>query len=218
VLLTQDIQDLLTRLSALPSSAPATLADDLALLALTSRVYGGQLSGSSGGAGSLDSDSPLQIQISGAGPLTDGTVADQRQMAEDLLASLEARKISLDNDIAALEPEILALQGEVAEVTLEGQRLESARNVAAEVYFSRAIQVNEADLAVRQAANVAQVASPASVPFAPDGPARTIYVLLGAALGAALGVGLALAREFLRPAAARVESKPVPARVGARTP
>jgi uncharacterized protein involved in exopolysaccharide biosynthesis len=195
-LLSGDLMDLLTRLESLPANAPAALADDLALLALTSRVYGGQLGTDADGQAS----DRLQVVVGVDQPLTSGTVADQRELAEDLLASLDARRQSLAAQAKAVEPSILALQGQVATAQAQADQLTRARDLAAETYSALAIQVQEATVAVRQAANVAQVAGRASVPSRATGPARATYLLLGAGLGAMLGVGLALAREFLRPA------------------
>lgn len=198
-LLSGDLQDLLARLERLPANAPAALADDLALLALTSRVYGGQLGNDPDG---LESGSRLQLVIDGSQPATNATVTDQRALAEDLLASLEARRQSLAAQATGVEPAILALQGQVAAAQAQADQLTRARDLAAETYSALAIQVREANVAVRQTANVAQVAGAASVPNQATGPSRATYLLLGASLGAVLGVGLALAREFLRPAVA----------------
>ncbi len=194
-LLSQDLQDLLARLESLPAGAPAALADDLALLALTSRVYGGQLGSDLDGLGS---GNRLQLLIDGSQPATSATVADQRGLAEDLLASLAARGQTLADQAQAVEPAILTLQGQVAAAQAQADQLTRARDLAAETYSALVIQVQEASVAVRQAANVAQVAGLAAVPNQATGPARLTYVGLGAALGAVLGVALALAREFIR--------------------
>jgi uncharacterized protein involved in exopolysaccharide biosynthesis len=209
-LLSQDLQDLLVRLESLPTSAPAALTDDLALLTLTNRVYGGQSTGPS-------SDTRVQVQVSGDTPLTNGTVADQRQLAEDLLAALATRQDALNEQLMTVEPSILDLQGQLAAARAEEQRLVSAHDLAVELFASRSLQVKEADLAVRQTANVAQVASAANAPNFATGPQRATYVLLGGALGVALAVVLALAREFLRPAAVRAGGAPTPATARART-
>jgi len=207
-LLSQDLQDLLARLESLPAGAPGALADDLALLALTSRVYGGQLGADPG-------ETNLQLSVSGDQPLTNSTVANQRGLAEDLLASLDARRQSLAAQATAVVPAILALQGQVAAAQAQADQLTRQRSLTAQTYSARAIQVQEATVAVRQAANVAQVAGVAAAPNQATGPARLTYVGLSAALGAVLGVALALAREFVRagaeadsPAAAPADTRP----------
>ena len=211
-LLSQDLQDLLARLESLPTGAPAALADDLALLALTSRVYGGQLGSDPDGQGA---GNRLQLLVDGSQPVTNATVADQRGLAEDLLGSLAARRQTLAAQAIAVEPAILTLQGQVAAAQAQANQLTRARDLAAETYSALAIQVQEATVAVRQAENVAQVAGVAATPNQATGPARLTYVGLGAALGAALGVALALAREFVRsgaeadsPAAAPADTRP----------
>jgi len=196
-LLSQDLQELLARLNDLAADSPAAMADDIALLSITSRLYGGLQTDPSG----LMPDNAIQVVLSGDQTLTSSTVADQRRLAEDLLASLETRRQALAQQAADLEPQILALQGQVAEAQVRADELTRARDLAVEVYSTLAIRVQEAGIAVQQSANVAQIVGAAQAPTRATGPARLTYVGLSAALGGVLGVGLALLREFLRPAA-----------------
>jgi len=191
----RDLDDLRGRLERLASDVPASLAEDLALLSLASRVYGGQLA-------SFDQEQgrnavPLQLQVGSDRSLVGATVAHQLNLADDLLVVLATRREQVDDQITALEPEILALQGQVAAVQVQERELTRTRDLASTQYLTLARSTQEAEVAVQAWANTVQVASRAAVPTEKAGPRRALNTLLGTAVGLGLGVLLALATQFM---------------------
>jgi uncharacterized protein involved in exopolysaccharide biosynthesis len=195
-LMQHDLDDLSGRLERLDGDAPASLAEDLALLSLASRLYGGQLVSFDQEQGR--STVPLQVQVDSDRSLVGATVAHQLDLAGDLLAVLDIRREQFESQLAALEPEILALQGQLAAAEVQAAQLTRARDLASSQYLNLASRTQEAEIAVQAWASTVQVASRALVPTEKAGPRRTLNTLLGTALGLGLGVLLALATQ-LRP-------------------
>jgi uncharacterized protein involved in exopolysaccharide biosynthesis len=193
-LMQQDIDDLRVRLERLSGEAPAGLAEDLALLSLANRLYGGQMV--SFEADQSRSGVPLQVQVSPDRPLAGLTVADQLALADDLIETLATRREQIDGQITALEPRIMALQGQVAAAQVQEQELTRAQDLASSQYLSLASRIQEAQIAVQAWASTVQVASRAQVPTEKAGPRRTINTLLGGGVGFVLGVLVALGYEF----------------------
>jgi hypothetical protein len=183
-------------LGRLAPDAPASLTEDLTLLALASRVYGGQLSDA---AGSPAQAMDVQVQLAPGQPLAGPTVTDQRALVDDLRASLEARQAEVSARIAELNPAILELQGALAEAQVQADQLVRARDLAEQLFERLSNKVQEAGIAAQESSNLVQIASPASVPTLKAGPRRSLNILLGGTLGLALGVGLAVVIEFMRP-------------------
>jgi uncharacterized protein involved in exopolysaccharide biosynthesis len=212
-LMQQDLGDLSGRLQRLAGDAPASLAEDLALLSLASRLYGGELATLAPGQNTGD----VQLQVGSDRPLVGPTIADQLDLAGDLQAALAARREQVAGQIAALEPEILALQGQVAAAQVQEQELTRARDLASSQYLNLARRTQEAEVAVQAWANTVQVASQAAVPTEKAGPRRALNTLLGTALGFGLGVVLALATQ-LGPLAPAPAPASAPARPGRTRP
>lgn len=208
----QDLDDLRTRLAGLTPDAPASLAEDLALLSLVNRLYGSPGMPIDAGQGASPS-AALQVQVGTDRPLAGPTAADQLALADDLLATMATRREQIDGQIAALEPEILRLQGLAAAAAAEEQQLTRARDLASSQYLSLTGQVQDAQVAVQTWANTIQVASRAQTPAEKAGPRRVLTTLAAAVLGLGLGVLLALGTQLLPaepPAAARAGAARVP--------
>ena len=185
-LLGQDAGDFVAHLNALPATRPASPVDDLALLAITNRVYG---SGST---------LPVQMQLAAGQPLVGPTVADQLALANSLSGAIAARLADIDGQVAALQPQILALQGQVAEAQVKEDGLTRARDLASGAYKQLAGQVQAAALVAQASFNTVQIASRADLPGTKIGPHRTINTLLGGLLGFVFGVVLALILSLWR--------------------
>jgi|SRR5579859_2815935 len=193
-LLNQDTVDLLNRLSGLPATGPASTADDLALIAIASRIYAFQSSPTNTVQSQVAV--PIQLQISASQPLAGPTVADQKAMADNLRATIAARATDALGQVQSIEPQILALQGQVAQAQLKQAQLARAANLAQNQYTQLATQVQQANIAIQDASGSIQIASRAPVPTVTIGPRRTLNTEVGTALGLALGLVVALVIEF----------------------
>jgi uncharacterized protein involved in exopolysaccharide biosynthesis len=203
-LLSQDAQDLLDRLNGLQATDPANLANDLALESVDSRLYGAQLVPSnqpvSGTVSEFASAVPIQLQIGAGQPMAGPTVADQKALAQNLRDTIAARLTDIGSQVTALEPQILALQGQVAEAQVKDAQLTRARDLAQGQYTQLDTQVQQANIATQGSSSSIKIASRAAVPTETVSPRRTLNTLLGAALGLLLAAVLALVMESLRPA------------------
>ena len=183
--LVNETQTLQTRLGALSATAPASLAEDLALLSIMTRVYGSPLvvadgGGSAGQGGTLP---VLQLQMSAGQPLAGPTVADQRRLAEDLLVALTVRIQEVEEEANALEPTILVLQGELAQARGQEAQLGRERDVADSQYRTLATKIQEANIAAQESSNTVQVVSGAAVPTEPTGFGLLLSAVLAGAVG-----------------------------------
>lgn len=216
-LLIGELQDLLERLAVLGVAAPAQPAEDLALLSLMTRVYG---SGTSVPIENnetmvMPSAPVLQIQINTGTPLAGPTVADQRALAESLLATLSARAETVEQQIAALEPEILRLQGEFSQAELDQAQMVRNHDLAVEHHRALAGRIEEAKIAANESANIAQVASPASVPTERMARGTVVSAAAAGLLGLALGAAVAWVEDYWRRGQLVAARPPAPDPAGA---
>jgi len=193
-LLNQDTVDLLNRLNGLPSTSPASIADDLALISVASRMYAFQSSPTNTVQSQVAV--PIQLQISAGQPLAGPTVADQKAMADNLRVTIAARVTDAQSQVQGIEPQILDLQGQVAQAQLKQTQLARAASLAQSQYTQLATQVQQAGIAIQDASGAVQIASRASVPSVSISPHRTTNVVLGVAVGLVLGLLVSLAIEF----------------------
>ena len=200
-LIQQDCRELQTRLATLDANAPATRADDLALLSLISRVYGADIT----------AGVPLQLQLNSGEPLTGGTVRDQLKLAADILQTAGSRSAEIGTQITVLRPSILDLQGKLAAAQVQEQQLTVARNLAQAHYTTLSSKVDDARIAAQASASIVQVASPAAIPTQRDGLSVLVSALLGGMLGLVLGVALTFLGQWRRELASGPEAKVVTA-------
>jgi uncharacterized protein involved in exopolysaccharide biosynthesis len=198
-LLSRDARDLVDHLKALPASDPANSVDDLALLAITGRIYG--TDNTLTDTHQLSAGWPVDIQLSTSRPMVGAAVADQLALASSLQATIGARLTDLDGQVTALQPQILALQGQVAAEQLKQDELNDIHVLASSQYTKLANQVQDATLVAQASSNTVQIASRAVLPGAKVNSRKTTTILLAAAVGLVLGSVLALALSLLRPAA-----------------
>jgi len=195
-LLSRDASDLVAHLSVLTASAPASPVEDLALLAITSRIYG---SGSTfTGTRQLSTGLPIQVQLTSGQPLAGPAVADQLALANSLSNTIGSRLADIDGQVAALQPQILVLQGQVAQADAKQDDLELTRDLASSSYKKLASQVQDANLVAQASSNTIQIASRAELPGTKVNARRSTSILLAAAVGFALGVVLSLALSLWR--------------------
>ena len=185
-LIVQDAGDLRDRLRLREGKASASLVDDLAALYLEIDAL------SSKGA------IPLQLQVTSATSLSNRTTEEQIAFLDNLVASLQEKRLTLDSEIAKLEPEILRLQGEIQTLNTESDRLTRARNVARDTYTTLARKVDEAHIAAQDESGEVQLASSAAVPTKPVGPRKKQNTIMAGALGLLTSVFGVFAVEYWR--------------------
>jgi uncharacterized protein involved in exopolysaccharide biosynthesis len=177
LLIIQNDQDLRSRLTALDPNAPSTLADDLTLIQLSTQY-----------SVSTQSSMPLQLQVAGGQSLSGKKAGEQITVVDNLNKVFQARLKDVETQIASLSPEILSLQGRLAEAQTQAARLQRAKDLADGQYVRLSNKVQEASVAAQESENVAQVASAASVPTERAGVGRTLTVAIAGIAGCLLSV------------------------------
>lgn len=175
-LVLQDAASLKARLALQESQSAPALADDLAALLLQIEAL------------SLENQVPLQLQIGGTNPISSLTKQELTAFLDGLTATLQAQSVELEDNIAAAEPEILRLQGEIEQFNVEEDRLARARNLARDTYTTLARKVDEARIAAQNESGEVRLASAAAVPTRPVSPRKLLNTAVAGMLGLMLGV------------------------------
>jgi len=198
-LLAQDARDFLIRLEALDPNAPASLSDDLSMLSLSSRLFGGL-------------GSSLQLQVPSGQSLSGKTVSEQKAFVRELITTVQKQVEVAKTKSAALEPEILDLQGKLAQVRTQDTRLIRERDIASSQYTVLQSRYTEAQIAAQEFANIVQVASEAAVPDESANIGLLWSTLLGGALGTLVGVLFVFVWDWWREAEADLRTIPADGR------
>lgn len=186
VSLVQDIQGLRGQLAEQPGNQPATLGDSLTTLFLQIKAF------------NAESSAPILLQFESAAAASEKTPAEQIAFLDSLAATLEERSEAIDEQLAGLEPKILSLQQTLQEVSVEGDRLNRAQDLAEETYVTLARKVDEARIAAQEEKGTLQVGSYAAVPQFPVGPQKKMIVGVAGMLGLMAGVAGAFVIDFWR--------------------
>lgn len=182
-LIIQDARSLQERLSAQDPASRGSLGDDLTSLLLEVEALNWR---------SL----PIQLQLSGEQGLTERTVGEQIAFLESLVSALENKQTILESETQALEPSILQLQEKVQQVTIEGDRLVTARSLAKETFETLSRKVAEARIEAQNTVGDVRIASQALAPSWPISPRKALNTAIGGALGLIVGIAGALAIEY----------------------
>jgi uncharacterized protein involved in exopolysaccharide biosynthesis len=175
-LVIQDARSLQQQLARQNVDSPSSLSDQLSALYMQVDALNSK------------ADIPIQLQISGDGTLSNRTVAEQAALLGTLMHVLQSKSDEIQQQIKAVEPDILALQKAQQEAQVELDRLTRERDVAEETYLTLIRKVNEADVAAQDSGGGVQLASQASLPIEPVSSRRALNTVLGGLLGFMLGV------------------------------
>jgi succinoglycan biosynthesis transport protein ExoP len=178
----QDIQGLRGQLAQQPGDQPASLADDLTALFLQVKAFG--------------ASTPIQLQVNSAASFSNKSLAEQIAFLDDLVVTLEAKSSEINERLAELEPQILALQQRLQEINVESDLLTNARDLAHETYMTLARKLEEARIAAQEENGVLQVGSYTAVPEKPVSRRRMLNTAVAGALGGMMGVFGAFAIEW----------------------
>lgn len=184
VYIIQDIRGLREQLSRQPGEQPVTLADQLTTLFLQIKAFNAQAS------------APIQLQVDSAASLSEKSLAEQIAFLDDLVRVLEEKSAEVDDRLTPLEPEILALQGQLQEIYTEKGRLTVARDLARETYMTLARKVEEVRIAAEENSSEVRIASRAAVPEKPASPRKLLNTAVAGVLGLMLSVFGAFVAEW----------------------
>jgi uncharacterized protein involved in exopolysaccharide biosynthesis len=172
---------ILQDVSGLLSQGPDGTADidQLASVLLQVRALGGVPVGAETGG------SPWQLQLNVDG-LSSAAPVDQRAIILDLQNILLTQSDQINERLAALEPQILIVQEQVATAKVEEGRLTRDFEVAVETYTTLARTVDEKRITSQDTTSGVKLASRTAVPDEPSAP----NVLLNAIIAGVAGVVL----------------------------
>jgi len=183
--LLQDIQGLRDQLAQQVDDRPASLGDELTSLFLQVKAFNAQAA------------VPIELQVNSAESLTQKSQAEQVAFLDDMVGTLEAKSLAIDDRLAELEPRILERQEELQQIRTEEQRLQRAQNVAEETYMSLSRKLEEARISAQEGKGILQVGSRAAAPEEPASPNKKLNVAVAGALGLMVGVFGVFFIEFM---------------------
>ena len=185
-LLIQDARSLQQQLDQQKADGSVSLADQLSALYLQVDALNTQAS------------VPIQLQVGSGGSLANRTVSEQAALLDTLVKALQDKSTFVQQQITALEPDILELQKEQQAAQVEVDRLTRDRDVARDTYLALTRKLDEVNVTAQDTSGVVQLASQAAVPTEPVSPRKGPNTLLGGVLGLMLGVGGAFLLENRR--------------------
>ena len=175
-LIVQDARSLQQQLAKQDVNSPSLLADQLSALYLQVDALNSK------------TDVPIQLQIGGQEPLSNLTVAKQAALLDTLIKVLQNKSLDLQQQITAVQPDILALQKAQQEAQVKLDRLTRQRDVANETYLALTRKMSESSLAAQDNGGGVALVSRASIPTEPVSGRKLLSVLAGGALGLIAGV------------------------------
>lgn len=193
--LRQDVQRLYDQLIAQSDSRSTTFADQLTLLLLQIKAFDSRFSTN---AAAAESTIPLQLQINGTESLTGAGRSEQLAFLTSLIRTLEEKAAQVETELAELEPQILALQGQRQEVEIETDRLIRDRDLAQETYIALARKVDQERITSQDNTSGVLLASRAAVPVQPVSPRRLLNTAAAGALGLLISFSTVLVMVWWR--------------------
>lgn len=182
----QDIQGLRDQLAQQAGSQSISLADDLTALLLQIKAFNAQ------------AVAPIELRIESSEYLSSKSPVEQVAFLDDLVSTLVSKSAEIDVRLAELEPQILALQRQLQESSVEKDRLSRARSLADETYLTLARKLDEARIAAQEENRMLQVGSYAAVPERPVAPRKLFNTVVLALTGLVIGIIVVVFVEFWR--------------------
>lgn len=206
--LLQSVQGLQNQLAE-QSGATVSAGDQLAALILQLKSFGlnnSRFSSSSeAGVTSREEQLPVQLQLDLETALVSDNRADLVASLGDLTRTLGTLSAQVEDDLEALEPEILRLQGMVQELEVAQERLTRNRDVAAETTTALAYKVEEERITTQDTSSGVRLASGAAAPSDPANPQTGLIVIVAALLGFLLSIFLILVTAWWQQGKQRAE-------------
>jgi polysaccharide biosynthesis transport protein len=168
VLLQTDIQGFQEQVGA---SQTTTAADQLTALLLQLQTFG------------VGETAVLQLQLSGSEAVSALSPAEQQLLLANLATAVSAAIEQINQKLANLEPEILAAQAELQQLTGAYSRLEQDLTIAQQTYATLSHKLEEARLTTEGVGSEVQLASYAAVPEKPVGQSKAISIAIAAIVG-----------------------------------
>jgi uncharacterized protein involved in exopolysaccharide biosynthesis len=190
----QDIQGLRGQLATKPTDEIMSFADNLTALLLQIKAFNTQVTYSE----EQQVATPLELRIDVSESPTDESAGEQLQFLDNLISTLKNRSDEIEIRMAELEPEILALQGELQQLTAERDGLILVQQSAGETYLTLARKVDEARIAAQEENGTVQVGSQAAVPANPVASGRLGKVVVAGMLGLVVGIAGAFFLDLWR--------------------
>lgn len=200
--LIQDVQGLRAQLAQSRGDV-ANLGDQLTALLLQIKAFNAQ------------SEVPLQLQISNPEALDGQSVAEQVAFLDELVVVLEARSEEAEEKLAALEPDILALQAQVQQKQADEDRLMRVRDLARETQLTLARKAEERRIAAADTDGDILIASHAAATNGPVSPRKMMATAIAGVLGGAVAVTWVFGAAWWR---GDLEARPGPSRDDAEQP
>lgn len=155
------------------SAGVTTLADALTAMELQMNVFG------------VDFGEGIQFQIDQSGTLSSLSPGEQLAVLDSLLAAALAKDEILTLELSRLEPEILTLQGQIEQLSIEEGRLNRDRDIAEETYVALARKVQEEQIAAQEIDSIVKLIG---APIKPEDPISGSRLLTSAVAGVVGGL------------------------------
>ncbi|MGH2538450.1 MAG: GNVR domain-containing protein, partial [Candidatus Promineifilaceae bacterium] len=186
--LSQDVRALRQQLADEPAEgASLAPADQLTALGLQLRAF------------NIEAELPLQFQLEPGTNLIGGDAAALLASLDRILAGLESRRSELQDQIEALGPQMMALQGQLEGQRTKQLRLTLDRSIAEETYLAVSRKLDEVRITSQETSGGIRLASRAAVPTEPVASGGLIFLGLSVLGGLLFGVLLALLFGSRRP-------------------
>lgn len=184
-LILQDIESLLAQ-----GEDAAADIDQLAAVLLQMRALGGVPNGA-------QTSAPWQLQLN-LDTLAEAEPAEQRATLVNLREMLVTQSSQIEGRLGEVEPQILAVQGEVEAAKVEEGRLKRDVDVAVETYTTLARTVDEKRITSQDTTSGVKLASRTAVPDKPSSPNIILNALISGIAGLVLATVAVLALYWWR--------------------
>ncbi len=174
--LIQNTRSTRAQLAAQPADYSMAFADELTALLLQIRAFNPQ------------SETPFQFLIDSTETLSTQSVTEQIAQLDILVTVLNNHSQEVREKLADLEPDILALQGEIQQAKSELERLTYAQDLARETHQTLARKVDESRIAAADSGGEVVFASRAAVPERAARPRKMLNTAVAGTLGGASAV------------------------------